>query len=695
MTEASTPSSTPSPFHPGEQELQRRAGVSERMESFGSRVIRPFMPQQHRDFYSQLPFVVIAAADETGAPWVSLMSGKPGFLRSPDDHTLAMTAAFPPADPVGKLLRPGTRAGLLGIELTTRRRNRLSAEVRSLGDGMIEFAVVQSFGNCPQYIQTRTPLFVDGATPTPASTFTTLSESHRRWIATADTLFVGSALPAAVSGNAQTQGADASHRGGRPGFVRIEGDVLTIPEYPGNLHFNTMGNFLLYPRAGLCFVDFETGSLLHLTGSVELLWEPDELTRAFAGAERAWRFRLERGIEQLSALPLRFEFGTYSPNTLLTGDWAQAESRLRAEQKRNAWRPYRVTRVADEAEDIRSFYLEPADGDGLPTFEAGQFLTLRVPAGPAATLLPRNYSVSSAPRDPHLRISVKREHHPDPEQPPSVSNWLHEHLKPGDTLETLSPRGDFWLEAGEKRPAVLLAGGIGVTPILAMARHAAIEALRLRKARKLTVVHVARTMASRAFYAEFQQLAATQPNIRFVSLLTRPEARARPGTDFQHAGRLSADILQQLLPLDDYDFYLCGPAGFVQETYDLLLGLGVQDARIHAESFGPSELHRRAAQQPALTPSAPEATECLIRFRRSGFEQRWNAGDPTFLETAEKHGLSPPYSCRSGSCGSCATKCLEGEVAYRNKPTAPVNPGEILLCCSVPAAGSQMIELDL
>lgn len=684
-------------FHAGEQELQRRIGVAERMQSFASRAIRSFMPQQHRDFFALLPFVVVAAVDDTGAPWVTLVAGPPGFLNSPDERTLTMRARFGAEDPVGLALKTGSRAGLLGIELPTRRRNRLSAEVRSIRHGVYELGVLQSYGNCPQYIQTREPHVVEARTAEPAVRFTTLSDAHRRWIATADTFFVGSALPAGEGGGGSpvTHGVDASHRGGQPGFVKVDGDLLTIPEYPGNLLFNTMGNFLLYPRAGLCFVDFTTGNLLLLTGTVELMWEPDELTAAFAGAERAWRFRLEHGLEIPGALPLRFDFTAYSPNTLLTGDWAQAETRRRADALRDRWRPHRVARIVDEAQDIRSFYLEPADGNGLPEFQAGQFLTIRVPAGSAGAPVTRNYSVSSAPRDPYLRLSIKRERHEASAPFPAASAWLHQNLAVGGTLEAIAPRGEFWLDLSGERPVVLLAAGIGVTPLLAMARAAVTEAFRMRRPRKLSFVHVARNRAERAFYDELQDLAAAQPAFQFVSVLTRPEPDAKPGQHFQASGRLSAELLQSLLPIDDYDFFLCGPGGFVQDTYDLLLRLGVRDGRIRAEAFGPSTLVRKPDPS-SVPPAAPaEAADCIIHFKRSGFEQRWNAGDASLLETAEAHGLSPPFSCRSGTCGSCVTRSLKGAVVYRTRPTAPLAAGEVLLCCSVPAEGTTELDLDL
>lgn len=686
----------PSPFHAGELELQRRAGVLERMAAFAPKVVRPFMPQQHRDFYASLPFVVMAAVDEGGAPWVSLLAGAPGFLSSPDERRLQARARFAPGDPLEAILRPGTAVGLLGIELSTRRRNRLSAKVRARDGQGFALDVVQSFGNCPQYIQTRALTWVrDPADPPsapPPERFTTLSEAHRAWIRGADTFFVGSALPAQTDerlGARATQGADASHRGGRPGFVKVEGDTLTVPEYPGNLHFNTLGNFLLYPRAGLCFVDFETGDLLLLTGSVELLWAPDALTRAFAGAERAWRFTLDQGLHLRAALPLRWAFGEYSPNTLLTGDWDQAAARLQAEALREAWRPFTVARVRDEARDIRSFFVEPADGLDIPAFEAGQYLSLQVPVADDQPPLLRTYTVSSAPGERPLRISVQRE------ERGGASAWLHDHLQPGSTVQARTPRGAFTFDAQEKRPAVLLAGGIGITPMVAMARHAGREALRLRYARPITLIHVARSPSSRAFFEELQALAAGTPALRYVSLLTGDLEGAKPGVDFHGHGRLSADTLRALLPLDDYDFYLCGPAGFMQACYDALLSLGVRDARIHAEAFGPSQLRRRAETPAVAVTPPPEAETAVVRFTRAGFEQRWSHGEATLLELAEAHGLSPPYSCRSGSCGSCATGLISGRVAYRRPPTATIPEGQALICCAVPAEGTEVLALAL
>ncbi len=306
-----------SPWHSGEVQLQLRHGVAERMASVGSRVIREFMPEQHRSFYAQLPVLVIGAVDGAGAPWATLLEGAPGFVSSPDPRTLRVGALPGEDDPASGGLVPGAALGCLGIELPTRRRNRVNGRVRTREGGAFTLAVEQSFGNCPQYIQTRTPTLAAPA-PAAAERLPALDEEARRTIRGADTFFVASY--ADEGGDPARRGVDVSHRGGRPGFVRVEGDVLTIPDFAGNLHFNTLGNLLVNPRAGLVFVDFERGDLLQLTGATELLFAGEELA-AFAGAERLWRVQVRQALRRRGALTWRWSFGESSPRSLATGTW--------------------------------------------------------------------------------------------------------------------------------------------------------------------------------------------------------------------------------------------------------------------------------------------------------------------------------------------------------------------------------------
>ncbi|MGF7176395.1 pyridoxamine 5'-phosphate oxidase family protein [Azospirillum doebereinerae] len=290
------------PFHSGEREAQARAGFR-----VPSAPIRDELTPQHRDFYPLLPFLLVAAADAQGAPSAGVLTGPPGFVSSPDPRLLRVRPKHGAWD-----ARPGLGApvGALGIDLATRRRNRVNGVVVATEGGGFDLAVEQSFGNCPQYIQGR--LVEDdgnGAAlvAAPRETLGGLDAEARRVLADADTLFVASS-----SGPGPEGGFDVSHRGGPAGFVRIDGDRLRIPDYSGNRYFNTLGNFLLNPQAGLLVVDFATGDALHLTGSVTVDWErPDDLP----GAQRSWTLRVERGWRQRAAIPLRWSFRDLSPAT--------------------------------------------------------------------------------------------------------------------------------------------------------------------------------------------------------------------------------------------------------------------------------------------------------------------------------------------------------------------------------------------
>lgn len=682
----------PSPFHAGEQAFQTLTGKREAMESFGKRAIRSYMPDQHRDFFKQLPFMVIGSVNEKGWPWASILPGKAGSVASPDPKTLTLSAPTLAGDPLKGALRPGAPLGLLGIDIDTRRRNRLNAHVRSVVDGEVVLSVDQSFGNCPQYIQRRSVDFINepGAMPSEPviQTMHALDDSAAEMIRSADTFFVASYINSVD--RPDIEGVDVSHRGGKPGFVKVEGDTLTVPDFPGNYHFNTLGNFLINPKAGLVFLDFVSGDVLQLTGTVELIDAEDPSIMAFGGAERGWRFKLDHGLRLTAALPFRSVLKEISPNSLLAGDWLRAEATLDAEAQRNTWRPHSVVRVVDESSEIRSFYLEPTDGSALPSYKAGQFLTIRIKSDSNDPALNRTYTLSSAPGEATYRISVKRE------AQGTVSRYLHDQLTVGDSIDAKAPLGGFFIDPTESRPAVLIAGGVGITPMISMAEHVAIEGLRTRYRRELTVIHAAQTTNQRAFAQRLSDLQTnSNGSLAYYSVISNPDTHQQAGVEFYATGRINGDMLKQLLALDDYDFYVCGPSGFMQAIYDDLRALGVNDARIFAEAFGPASMLRKPDEGYTEPSTVEEAEQALIKFSASGFEQRWNAGDQTLLEVAEAHGLTPEYGCRSGSCGSCATKLLSGSVSYRTAPTAPHEDNEVLICCAVPSKHSDTLELDL
>ena len=284
-------------FHEGERALQRKAGVGGRMADIGPRVIRDFMPDQHRDFFAQLPFLIVGSADDDGQPWASLLAGPPGFAGAPDPRRLTVRARPLPGSPLAAHLAPGAPLGLLGIEAHTRRRNRMNGVVGRVDADGFDVRVEQSFGNCPKYIRTRQSFFLDdAATPGEVERMTVLDASARAQVAAADTLFIASRHPAS--------GVDVSHRGGAPGFVRVDDErTLTLPDYAGNFFFNTLGNLQVDPRAGLLFIDFERGDLLHVAATARLIWDGPELA-AFDGAQRLLRLTVDQVVRVTGGLPL-------------------------------------------------------------------------------------------------------------------------------------------------------------------------------------------------------------------------------------------------------------------------------------------------------------------------------------------------------------------------------------------------------
>ncbi len=293
-----------SSYHKGELAVQTRAGVGSDGLS-AHEMYRAVMPSGVQRFLIAQQLAVFSTKDAQGRVWASMRSGPPGFLRPLNERTVEISGYSHRDDPLLTNLAAHQEAGMLVIHLAARQRIRLNGTARAHSDGRILLSTLQVYGNCPQYIQARAVSGGREVTPASARVGKTLEPQQRLSIERADTLFIATSHPGA--------GNDASHRGGRPGFVCVENEKrLLFPDYRGNNMFNTLGNIELNPQTGLLFPNFESGSALQLSGNARVLWD-DPRMKQFEGAQRLLEFDIERVIELPEATHLRFKFQSYSP----------------------------------------------------------------------------------------------------------------------------------------------------------------------------------------------------------------------------------------------------------------------------------------------------------------------------------------------------------------------------------------------
>ena len=346
-----------------------------------------------------------------------------------------------------------------------------------------------------------------------------------------------------------------------------------------------------------------------------------------------------------------------------------------------AWSGCRNFRVArkvaeDVSASVSSFYLEPEDGQPLPGFRPGQFLTFSLEM-PAGENLVRCYSLSDAPHPDYYRVSIKRALPPAGSAHPvgRSSNYFHDHIDVGSTLQVRAPGGHFYLEAGDL-PVVLIGGGVGITPMLSMLNWV----LAAQPGREVWLFYGLVHAGEGAMLEHLQALAEAHANFHLKLCLSRPQ----PGDAAveHHPGRIDVDLLRQTLPLKPYHFYICGPTPMMESLVPALEDWGVPDSRIHFEAFGPASIKRR-------TPGAmPQATapsgEIIVTFALSGQKLAWDPAAANLLDFAESHGINVKSGCRAGGCGSCQTSIKSGEVAYGPLPDFDPEPGTCLLCVCTP-----------
>ncbi|MBK9362809.1 MAG: 2Fe-2S iron-sulfur cluster binding domain-containing protein [Rubrivivax sp.] len=364
-------------------------------------------------------------------------------------------------------------------------------------------------------------------------------------------------------------------------------------------------------------------------------------------------------------------------------------TRTRPELAWEGWRAFRVAQrhFEDAARTQCSFHLQPVDGQPLPAFRPGQFLTfsLDLAAGAAGEesagrAITRCYSLSDRPDPAQYRVTIKRVPAPPdhPEFLPGLSsNHFHDHVRAGDVLRVKAPSGHFFIDPDPSIPVVLIGGGIGITPMMSMLRWC----IANQPQRPVHLYYGLRNSDEHAFKSALEEMAASHPALRLHVVYSRPLAADVQGRDYRHAGHVDVELLRQTLPHGRHRFYVCGPPAMMQTLVPALAAWGVPVADIHYEAFGPATVKLPGAPEPA----APVAAGVEVKFQRSGRTLVWSGQDASLLDFAERHGLEVESGCRSGGCGSCETRLLDGSVQYEHTPDHDVAAGHCLLCVGRPA----------
>lgn len=404
------------------------------------------------------------------------------------------------------------------------------------------------------------------------------------------------------------------------------------------------------------------GSLLHVTVA-----GIDALQRR---AERARRVRMEDELFRRRAAMLL------------------AAAEAERDKQQLSWvglRKFTIAQKVVEADSICSFYLTPHDQKPLPPFEPGQYLTfqLRIPGQPKPVI--RCYSLSDSPLNlQHYRVTIKRLPPPrdKPEAPPGLSSsYFHDSLNVGDTIDVRAPSGHFYLDRSTEKPVVLIGGGVGLTPVLSMLDTICGSG----DSRETWFFYGVRNGDEHAMREHLSQVAVAFPNVHLVVCYSSPHEQDREGIDYHYKGRISVDLMREMLPSNNYEFYICGPPPMMHTVVDGLAAWGVPDASVHLEAFGPASVKTKVPPK-----AAPEADDGVaadavdVLFARSNTKVQWSADAGALLDLAEANGVTIDFACRAGNCGTCLTAIKEGDVAYLNEPGASPEAGSCLACIAVP-----------
>lgn len=641
------------PFHSGELQVQQRLDVSDIAQRNG-KVINNKIPLGAINFVAEQQMLAVTSVDESGEVWVSILLGSKGFVTAPDAQSLSIDitkVVSAQSDPFWHNIKTNPQVGVVALELSTRRRLRVNGQINAVDDSCFKVTVEQAYPNCPKYIQRRDLRFNESPEQLQAARFelpqpetgSMLTDEQMNLITLADSLFVGSS----TGPQQQGQTCDASYRGGEPGFVEVfDQKVIRIPDYQGNNMFNTLGNIQLNPKASLVFIDFDQGRLLQVSGRAEILWSLDDNSNKTGGTKRFWQLTVERWQQTELPKALDWQFYDYSPHNPRQTKPRQTKPEVVDELA------LKVQQIVQKSKYIRQYRLTASDGAILPAFEPGAHLPVEVtlPNGEKAE---RHYSLLSSSHDNRFYdIAVQTE--PDSK---GGSAYMHQHLQVESRLKAKPPRNEFPLApVGEH--TILIAGGIGITPILSMLRHL------VENKSSFEIHYTAKTQPDLAFAREVKSLAADKAHLYFSTGLG--------------AQRLDLQVVMKT-PQANTHIFVCGPVRMIEAVRELGDSNGWPEGQIHFESFGPVSSVNDKAIEITLKKS-----EQIVQVQPA----------QTILDALLDAKVSVPFDCKRGDCGMCVTKVIEGEAEHRD---VYLNNEERKqsMCVCVSRAKGQALTLDL
>ena len=351
------------------------------------------------------------------------------------------------------------------------------------------------------------------------------------------------------------------------------------------------------------------------------------------------------------------------------------------------FRKFRVDRkeMENACSSICSFFLVPEDGKPLPPFLPGQFLTFRLDLPTARGVTKqviRCYSLSDAPRPDYYRVSIKRELAPTGSDfpPGRSSNYFHDHVIVGSLLKVRAPSGHFHIDHNDS-PVVLIGGGIGITPMLSMLNWCLVN----QPGREVWLFYGVRNVDEMIMKSHLEALALSHTNFHLRVCLSESMPVNQISLNYQLLGRIDINLLRTQLPAATYQFYICGPTPMLESLVPALEDWGVPATHIHFEAFGPASIKRPSTKGSVTnTQNELKTNDIFVSFTQSDKQLKWPPFTGSLLELAESQGISVNSDCRLGSCGTCQTKILSGEVSYQQPPDYDPAPGTCLLCVCSP-----------